>query len=201
VRKALGRRLAIEQPVAADIVAPLPDSGNSAALGFSEQSGIPLEYAYVRNHYVGRTFIQPTSAQRDTGVMIKLNVVREAVKGKRVVVIDDSIIRGTTSRSRVKLLREAGATEVHLRVSCPPTRFPCFYGIDFPTTTQLIAATRSVPEIARFIGVDSLGYLSEEGLRASLPGNSDRTCTACWSGSYPVPIDESFDKNMFEARV
>ena len=199
VRKALGRQLAAEHPVDADMVAPLPDSGNSSALGYSEASGIPMEYAYVRNHYVGRTFIQPTERLRDTAVKIKLNVVAEVVRGKRVIVVDDSIIRGTTSRSRVRLLRDAGAREVHLRISCPPTRFPCFYGIDFPTPDQLIAASRSVEEVASFIGVDSLGYLSEEGLLSCVSGRADRYCTACWSGRYPVPIDEGFDKLMFES--
>jgi amidophosphoribosyltransferase len=197
VRKALGRRLAIEHPAQADMVVPLPDSGNSAALGYSEQSGTPLEYAYVRNHYVGRTFIQPTTDQRDVGVKIKLNVVADVVRGKRVVVVDDSIIRGTTSRSRVKLLREAGAKEIHLRISCPPTRHPCFYGIDFPSPQQLIAASRSVEEITRFVGADSLGYLSEEGM-LGVVGGPEHFCSACWSGRYPTPVDQGFDKMMFE---
>jgi amidophosphoribosyltransferase len=198
VRKALGRRLAIEHPVAADLVAPIPDSGNSAALGYSEQSGIRLEQAYVRNHYVGRTFIQPSSGQRDIGVKIKLNALKDVVRGRRVIVVDDSIIRGTTSRSRVKLLREAGAKEVHLRISCPPTRHPCFYGIDFPTHGQLIASAKSVEQVAQFIGADSLGYLSLEGLRACVSGAAERYCTACWSGHYPVPPQAGFDKLMFE---
>lgn len=194
VRKALGRRLAVEHPVEADIVAPLPDSGNSAALGYSEQSGIPMDYAYVRNHYVGRTFIQPSA--RDIGVRIKLNVVADVVRDRRVIVVDDSVIRGTTSRSRVKLLRDSGAREVHLRISCPPTRHPCYYGIDFPTATQLIAAEKSVEEIAAFVGCDTLGYLSEAGLLEATAGVTG--CTACWTGRYPVALQESFDKMMFE---
>lgn len=198
VRKKLGRRLAIEHPIEADIVVPLPDSGNSAALGFSEQSGIPLDYGFVRNHYVGRTFIQPTDALRSNGVQIKLNVVRSAVAGKRVVVVDDSIIRGTTSRSRVQILREAGAKEVHMRVSCPPTKHACFYGIDFPTKTQLIAANMTVPEIAKFIGVDSLGYLSLDGMLQCVRGDAKGYCHACWTGEYRVPITDDFKKHMFE---
>jgi amidophosphoribosyltransferase len=197
VRKALGRQLAREHPADADIVVPLPDSGTAAALGFSGESGLPLELALVRNHYVGRTFIQPTEDQRHAGVHLKLNAVRRAVEGRRIVLVDDSIIRGTTSRSRVKMLREAGAREIHLRISCPPTRHPCFYGIDFPTPGELIAARMSVAEIRRHVGVDSLGYLSLEGMLSVLKDGGG-FCTACWSGKYPVPVEDEFRKDQFE---
>jgi amidophosphoribosyltransferase len=193
----VGRRLAIEHPVAADLVIPIPDSGVFAALGYSQESGIPYGIGVIRNHYVGRTFIQPVQGVRDLKVRIKFNPVREVVAGKRLVVVDDSIVRGTTLRARVKSLRDAGAREIHLRISCPPTRFSCFYGIDFPTRGELIANTMSLEEIRRYLGADTLGYVSLEGLQGaeSRPGDY---CTACWSGSYPVPYGEEGDKFAIE---
>ncbi len=187
VRVRLGRRLAREHPADADLVTSVPDSGNSAALGFALESGIPQDRALIKNHYVGRTFILPDQNRRDLMVRLKINAVREVVDGKRVVVVDDSIIRGTTSHSRMKTLREAGAKEIHVRISCPPTRHPCFFGVDFPTKTELIAATQSPAEIARFLGVDSLGYLSEEGLLDAVSGARNSYCLACFNGDYPVP--------------
>ncbi len=198
IRKAQGRELAKEHPLKADLVIPIPDSGNSTALGFAEESGMPFEMGVVRNHYVGRTFIQPSPYIRDLGVRIKLNPVREVLKGKRVVIIEDSIVRGTTSRTRIKALREAGAKEIHMRVSCPPLRHPCFYGIDFPTKEELIAATRSVKEIAEFVGLDSLGYLSLEGLFKAMPLPRKEFCTACFNGDYPIPIPKKVGKYALE---
>ena len=190
VRHRLGRRLAEEHPVEADFVTPVPDSGLYAAQGYAERAGLPYIQAYVRNHYVGRTFIQPTQAQRVSNVELKLAVVRELVRGKRVVVVDDSIIRGTTSRSRIRLLRDSGAKEVHVRISCPPTAHPCYYGIDFPSPGELIASSSTVDEIRRHIGADTLGYLSLPGLLSSVSGPEKHYCTACWSGDYRVtPTD------------
>ncbi len=188
VRRQLGEMLAKEHPVDADIVVPIPDSGTSAALGFAQASGIPLEFGVIRNHYVGRTFIQPLQSIRDLGVKVKFNLLREVVRGKRVVIVDDSIVRGTTSRVRVKTFREAGAKEVHMRISCPPHRFPCFYGIDFPSGKELIANRCSFKKIMEYLDVDSLGYLSLEGMFASVGGEADRYCAACFSGSYPTKI-------------
>jgi len=196
VRKELGRELAREYPVGADIVIGVPDSGSSAALGFSEESGIPLEMGYIRNHYVGRTFIAPLQSDRDIKVRVKLNVMPEVVAGKRVVIVDDSIVRGTTTFSRVAELKRAGAKEVHVRISCPPTRFPCFYGVDFHAHEQLIAARHTIDEIAQFLNVDSLGYLSLEGLQKVCGGTP--YCCACYTGSYPVPLEERVDKTMME---
>lgn len=190
IRKNLGRELAKESPVEADIVVPMPDSGNCAALGFSEMSGIPFEMGFIRNHYVGRTFIQPSQPVRDLGVKIKINPVRDVIKGKRVVVIEDSIVRGTTSRTRMQNLREAGAKEVHMRVSCPPHRNPCFYGIDFPTREELIASSHSIEEIRKYLGLDSLGYLSMEGMIKSMPFAKSKFCLSCFDGNYPVPCIE-----------
>jgi amidophosphoribosyltransferase len=190
IRKNLGRELAKESPVDADIVVPMPDSGNCAALGFFEVSGIPFEMGFIRNHYVGRTFIQPSQPVRDLGVKIKINPVRDVIKGKRVVVIEDSIVRGTTSRTRMKNLREAGAKEVHMRVSCPPHRYPCFYGIDFPTREELIASSHSTEEIRKYLGLDSLGYLSMEGMIKSMPFRKNEFCLSCFDGNYPVPCRE-----------
>jgi amidophosphoribosyltransferase len=190
VRKNLGRELAKESPVDADIVVPIPDSGNCAALGFAEVSGIPFEMGIMRNHYVGRMFIQPSQHVRDLGVKIKLNPVHEVIKGKRVVVIEDSIVRGTTSRVRMMNLREAGAKEVHMRVSCPPHRYPCFYGIDFPTREELIASSHSIEEIRRYLDLDSLGYLSMEGMIKSMPFGKKEFCLSCFDGNYPVPCRE-----------
>ncbi|MBI4575211.1 MAG: amidophosphoribosyltransferase [Planctomycetes bacterium] len=201
VRKLLGRRLAREHPVAADAVIAIPDSGNSAALGYSLESGIPLEVGFMRNHYVGRTFIQPSPDERSRSVDLKLNVIESSVQGKRVVVVDDSIIRGNTSRRRVARLRAAGAREVHMRISCPPTVSPCHYGIDFTSTTELIASTRSVEAIARVIGVDSLGYLSLEGMRSCVGGPQGSYCTACWTREYPVAVPQDLDRHALEARM
>lgn len=198
VRQNLGRQLAREHPVEADIVIPVPDSGNSAALGFSLESGIPFEFGMTRNHYIGRTFIQPTQAVRDFKVKVKFNPIRDVLKGKRVVLVDDSIIRGTTSKARVKSLLDMGAKEVHLRVSCPPSRNPCFYGIDFPTQKELIASTHSVEEIQKFLGVTSLGYLSLEGLLSAVKGPKEHYCTACFSGKYPVDFGGEGDKYSLE---
>lgn len=196
-RKRLGHLLAREYPIDADLVMPFPDSGNYAALGFTEESGLPLEMGVIRNHYVGRTFIQPTQAMRDFAVKVKLNPVKELLKGKRIIIIEDSIIRGTTSKTRIKALREAGAREIHMLVSCPPHRFPCPYGIDFSTKGELIAATHSVKEIQRFIGLDSLGYLSVEGLLEGT-GTANNYCLACFTGNYPVHYDKTFSKYCFE---
>ncbi len=190
VREKFGRQLAIEQPApGADIVIPVPDSGNSAALGFSQQSGIPLEAGIIRNHYVGRTFIQPSQGIRDFKVRVKFNLVKEVLKGKSVVVVDDSIVRGTTSKMRVKSLRQAGAKEVHLRISCPPHRFPCAYGIDFPTREELIANRYSDEEIRKYLECDSVGYLSLEGMLKCVSYAKENYCTACWSGNYPIPFE------------
>jgi amidophosphoribosyltransferase len=189
-RQAFGRRLAKEHPVEADVVVAVPDSGMYPALGYAEESGIPFALGLVRNHYVGRTFIEPKQAIRHFGVKVKLNPVREVVDGKRVVMIDDSIVRGTTSRKIVKMLREAGAKEVHVRVSSPPTVNSCHYGIDTPTRSELIAANQSVDEIRRYIEADSLGYLSVEGMLDAFGRPQQATCTACFTGIYPVEIEE-----------
>jgi amidophosphoribosyltransferase len=186
VRQKLGAALAREHPVKADFVIPIPDSGFSAALGYSHESGIPLEQGVIRNHYVGRTFIQPHQDIRDLGVKVKFNVLRDVVRGRRVVIVDDSIVRGTTSKIRVKNFRDAGAKEVHMRISCPPHRFPCFYGIDFPTPKELIANRYSLKEIEAYLGVDSLGYLSLKGMLASVKCPKNRYCVACFTGEYPV---------------
>lgn len=186
-RRALGRQLAKEHPApTADFVFSVPDSSNSAALGFAEQSGIPLELALIRNHYVGRTFIQPTQSGRDAKVKVKYNAVREILEGKSVVMVDDSIVRGTTTKGLVSLIRAAGAREVHMRVSSPPITGPCYYGIDTPDREQLIAANNSVAEIARKIGVDSLGYISLDGMLQAVPNGPDGFCHACFSGQYPT---------------
>jgi amidophosphoribosyltransferase len=198
-RKELGRRLAMEQPVTADVVVPVPDSGVPAAVGFAESAGIPLEMGIIRNHYVGRTFIEPAQSIRHFGVKIKLNPCRAALAGKRVVLVDDSIVRGTTSRKIVKMVRDAGAAQVHLRISSPPTTHPCFYGIDTPDRQELIASSHSMEEIRRYVTADSVGYLSREGLRAALGASAEEAgaersnwCEACFSGDYPVifPRDE-----------
>jgi amidophosphoribosyltransferase len=188
-REELGRELAREAPVEADIVVPVPDSGVTAAVGYAAESGIPFRFGLIRNHYVGRTFIEPRQSVRDFGVRLKLNPVRSLLKGKRVVLIDDSIVRGTTSRKIVRMIRNAGATEVHMRISCPPTISPCFYGVDTPSKSQLIAANKSVEEIRAFIGADSLAYLSIEGLKKAC-GEGEKTsyCTACYTGKYPTEI-------------
>jgi amidophosphoribosyltransferase len=189
-RQGFGRRLAREHPAKADVVVPVPDSGMYAALGFAEESGIPFALGLVRNHYVGRTFIEPKQAIRHFGVKVKLNPVREVVGGKRVVLVDDSIVRGTTSRKIVKMIREAGAREVHVRISSPPTMNTCHYGIDTPTRGELIAANQSNEEIRRFIDADSLGYLSVEGMLEAFGRPQQATCTACFTGIYPVEVEE-----------
>ncbi|HEX7118522.1 MAG TPA: amidophosphoribosyltransferase [Longimicrobiales bacterium] len=186
-RRAFGRQLAREHPADADCVFSVPDSSNSAALGFAEESGIPFELGLIRNHYVGRTFIHPTQAGRDFRVRIKYNPVREVIAGKRVVVVDDSLVRGTTSRGLVSLIREAGAKEVHFRIASPPVKFPCYYGIDMPTREELIGATRSVEEIRERLGVDSLGYLSLDGMIGAVEEHGP-FCTACFSGDYPARL-------------
>jgi amidophosphoribosyltransferase len=188
-REELGRQLAREAPVEADIVVPVPDSGVTAAVGYAAESGIPFRFGLIRNHYVGRTFIEPSQSVRDFGVKLKLNPVRALLQGKRVVLIDDSIVRGTTSRKIVRMIRSAGAKEVHMRVSCPPTISPCFYGVDTPSKNQLIAANKSVEEIQAYIGADSLSYLSLEGLKKAC-GEGEKTsyCSACYTGSYPTTI-------------
>jgi amidophosphoribosyltransferase len=206
VRKEQGRQLAREHKVDADIVIPIPDSGVPAALGYAEESGIPFELGLIRNHYVGRTFIEPQQAIRHFGVKIKLNPVRELLKGKRVVVIDDSIVRGTTSRKIVKMIRNAGASEVHVRISSPPTSYPCYYGIDTPNRKELISSSHSLDEIRRYITADSLGYLSEEGLMKSVGGENASFCTACFTGGYPVKFprlgqDEEPQMALFEKEI
>jgi amidophosphoribosyltransferase len=186
-REALGRQLAKESPVEADIVVPVPDSGVPAAQGYSAESGIPSRMGLIRSHYVGRTFIEPEQQVRDFGVKLKLNPVRSLIQGKRVILIDDSIVRGTTSRKIVRMIRNAGATEVHMRISCPPTISPCFYGVDTPSKKQLIAANKSIEEIREYIGADSLAYLSLEGLKQACGEGLNTTyCTACYTGEYPT---------------
>jgi amidophosphoribosyltransferase len=186
-REGLGRQLAREAPAEADIVVPVPDSGVTAAMGYAAESGIPFRFGLIRNHYVGRTFIEPRQTVRDFGVRLKLNPVRSLLEGKRVVLIDDSIVRGTTSRKIVRMVRSAGAKAVHMRVSCPPTISPCFYGVDTPSKKELIAANKSVEEIRQFIGADSLSYLSLEGMkRACGDGEKTAYCTACYTGTYPT---------------
>lgn len=202
MRKAHGKCLAREAPVDADLVMPFPDSGTYAALGYSEESGIPFEMAMIRNHYVGRTFIQPTQSMRDFGVRIKLNPIKELLKGKDIIIIEDSIIRGTTVKTRVKALRKLGVKRVHMRVSCPPHRFPCYYGIDFSTRGELIASNKSIEELKNFLDLDSLNYLSLEGLLSStgFPDPEDNFCKACFDGCYPVEFDTKLSKNCLEKK-
>jgi amidophosphoribosyltransferase len=197
-RRALGRRLAREHPApSADLVFSVPDSSNSAALGFAEESGLSYELALIRNHYVGRTFIQPTQAGRDAKVKVKYNAVREVLEGKSVVMVDDSIVRGTTTRGLVALVRGAGAREVHMRVSSAPVTGPCYYGIDTPSREELIAANYTTDEIAQHLGVDSLGYLSLDGMLSSVPSGPEGFCHACFSGDYPTPPPTDPDKLRF----
>ena len=188
-RKRMGKTLAREQPADADLVVPVPDSGLCAALGYSEESGIPFELGLVRNHYIGRTFIEPRQSIRHFGVKLKLNVVGSLVRGKRVILVDDSIVRGTTSRKIVSMVREAGAAEVHVRISCPPTVGPCYYGVDTPTRSELIAANQSVADICRFIRADSLGYLSLDGLEKAVAADGS-FCTACYTNDYPLEVEK-----------
>jgi amidophosphoribosyltransferase len=187
-RENLGRLLAREAPIAADVVVPVPDSGVSSAIGFSAESGIPYRQALIRNHYVGRTFIEPSQAIRDFGVKLKLNPVRHLLEGRRVVLVDDSIVRGTTSRKIVRMVRGAGAREVHLRISCPPTISPCYYGVDTPNSAELIAANHSIEEIRRFVEADTLAYLSLEGLHDAVEDTQGHYCYACYTGNYPTGL-------------
>ncbi len=189
-RKRMGRALAEDQPVEADLVVPVPDSGVAAALGYAEAAGLPFELGLIRSHYVGRTFIEPAQSIRHFGVRLKLHPVQSLLEGKRVVVIDDSIVRGTTSRKIVKMIRDAGAKEVHLRISSPPTSWPCFYGIDTPTREELIAAHNTVDEVNEYVTADSLGYLSLDGLKRAV-GGEEGFCSACFSGRYPVPVADN----------
>src|SRR5438445_3847117 len=201
-RKELGRQLARESGVPADIVIPVPDSGLPAAIGYAEEAGLPFEMGLIRNHYVGRTFIEPSSSIRNFGVKVKLNALREVLAGKRVIVVDDSIVRGTTSRKLVHMIRQAGASEVHMRISSPPTTHPCFYGIDTPTRGELIASSHSVPEIREYLGADSLAYLSVPGLYAFTAKRAS-FCDACFTGNYPIPPGEETpvrQLHLFEAR-
>jgi len=205
-RKKVGRQLASEHPVDADVVIPVPDSGTSAAIGYAEKSGIPFDMGLVRSHYVGRTFISPDQKLRELEVKLKLAVVNEVVAGKRIVVVDDSIVRGTTTRGKIRTLRLAGAKEIHMRVSCPPIRFPCFYGVDFPTKEELLANNRDLEQIKHFLEVDSVGYISLEGMLSCAALPAENYCTACWSGEYRIPIDvavnkftmERYQMNMFD---
>ncbi|MGA2093186.1 MAG: amidophosphoribosyltransferase [Sedimentisphaerales bacterium] len=197
-RKKLGRQLAIEHPVEADVVIPIPDSGTSAAIGFAEKSGIPFDMGMVRSHYIGRTFISPDQKLREADVKIKLSPIKEVIKGKRIVVVDDSIVRGTTTKSKIKAFRDAGAREIHMRVSCPPIRFPCFYGIDFPTKEELIANNRTLEQIRDFLGVETLGYMSIDGLLSCAALPKDHYCTACWEGRYRIPVDIAVTKYALE---
>ena len=199
VRRKFGEELTREHPVDADFVVPVPDSGFSAALGYSQESGIPLEMGIIRNHYVGRTFIQPAQDTRDLGVRVKFNILKGVLKGKRIVIVDDSIVRGTTSRIRVRNLRKAGVKEVHLRISCPAHRFPCFYGIDFHHSSELIANRyESIEKIREYLDVDSLGYLSLDGMLKCLKHPKDYYCTACWTGNYPVKAEKKQGKFSLE---
>jgi amidophosphoribosyltransferase len=184
----MGKQLAIEQPVDADLVVPVPDSGVPAAIGYSSQSGLPFRFGLVRNHYIGRTFIEPKQSIRSFGVRIKLNPVRDLIEGKRIILIDDSIVRGTTSKKIVRMVREAGAKEIHVRISCPPTISPCYYGVDTPNKSELIAANNSIEGIRDFIEADSLGYLSLEGMLEATGLNPDESCVACWNEKYPTRI-------------
>jgi amidophosphoribosyltransferase len=204
-RLLLGRQLAREQPADADVVVPVPDSGMGAALGYAQESGLPFEWGLIRNHYVGRTFIEPKQSIRSVGVKVKLNPVRAVLEGRRVVLVDDSIVRGTTSRKIVRMVRAAGAREVHVRVSSPPTTGPCHYGIDTPLKSELIASNHSLEEIRQYIEATSVGYLSHEGLlRAVADAGGERHCTACFSGRYPVAVSQPDDwqlKLLFDSRV
>jgi amidophosphoribosyltransferase len=200
VRKEMGRQLAREHRVKADLIIPVPDSGVCAAMGYSEESGIPFEMAFIRNHYVGRSFLQPTQLIRDFDVRVKLNLIASLVKDKRVVIVDDSIVRGTTCKARVKTLKEAGAKEVHVTVSCPPHQHPCVYGIDFPDRSKLMAANHSVDEIRRYLNADSLHYLSQDGMVKATGKPAESFCMACYDGKYPVPFDPVLDKHIIERR-
>jgi len=197
-RKKLGRRLAIEHPADGDVVIPVPDSGTAAAIGYSEQSKLPFDMGLIKSHYVGRTFLAPSQELRELAVKLKLAVVKEAVKGKRIIVVDDSIVRGTTTRGKIRTLRDAGAKEIHMRASCPPIRFPCFYGVDFPTKEELLANNRDLKQIKEFLEVDSIGYISLEGMLSCAVLPADHYCTACWDGKYRIPVDIAMNKFAME---
>lgn len=197
----MGRQLAREHAIEADMVVPVPDSGNYAALGYSLESGIPYHMAFVRNHYVGRSFLQPSQTTRSLDVRVKLNLVPDLVKGKRVIIVDDSIVRGTTSQSRIKILKEAGAEAVHVLISCPPHKFSCVYGIDFPDRSKLLAANASPEEICRHLGADSIGYLSQEGMVKATNQPEEAFCMACYNGDYPVAYESNVDKEIIERRT
>ncbi|MCK5407056.1 MAG: amidophosphoribosyltransferase, partial [Candidatus Krumholzibacteria bacterium] len=199
IRRRLGHVLADNHPVDADIVISVPDSSNTSTLGFAQESGIPFELGLIRNHYVGRTFIQPSQSLRDGTVRLKFNTVDGVLKGQRVVMVDDSIVRGSTMRKLVKMLRNAGAKEVHLRIASPPIRFPCFYGIDMPSLDELIASSNTIEEIKEYLGVESLEYLTLEDLRSCVD-DPDNFCYACFSGEYPVPLSPDLNKSVFERR-
>jgi amidophosphoribosyltransferase len=198
VRKEFGRVLAREAPADADLVVAVPNCARCAALGYHEESGIPIGRGFTTNHYVGRSFIQPTQAIRDLTVRLKLNPIRSVVRGKRLVVVEDSVVRGTTTRGKIQALREAGVREIHLRIASPPIRHPCFYGIDFPEREKLIAHQRSVEEIRRYLGVDTLAYLSLDGMLSAVGAARPHYCNACFSGNYPIPVDDTFRKDVFE---
>lgn len=197
-RKKLGRQLAMEHPVSADVVIPVPDSGTPAAIGFAQQSNLPFEMGLVRSHYIGRTFIAPNQNARETAVKLKLAVIGEVVNNKRVIVVDDSVVRGTTTRGKVRAIRQAGAKEIHLRISCPPLKHPCFYGVDFPTKEELLASGRNLQQITEFLEVDSIGYLSLDGLLNCAVLPADHYCTACWCGKYKLPVDIPLNKFAME---
>ena len=199
-RKEMGRALAREAPVDADLVIPVPNCARCAAMGYHEESGIPMGRGFTTNHYVGRSFIQPTQSVRDLTVRMKLNPIRASVAGKRLIVVEDSIVRGTTTRGKMESLRKAGAREIHLRAASPPITDPCYYGIDFPSREELIAHQRSVEQIRAYLGVDSLAYLSLEGMLAAVPIENAHFCHACFTGEYPIPIDPGFEKDVFEKR-
>jgi amidophosphoribosyltransferase len=200
IRRGLGKQLAEESHVDADVVIPVPDSGVSAAIGYAEGAGVKYDMGLIRNHYIGRTFIEPSQSIRDFGVKIKLNPVKGIIKDKRVVVVDDSIVRGTTSRKIIKMIRNAGAKEIHYRISSPPIYNPCFYGMDFPTKTELIANSHNMEEIKKYLRVDSLAYLSMEGLIKAVGGKKEKYCMACFDGDYPVAFNEDQTKLMFETK-
>jgi len=197
----MGRQLAREFPIEADLVMPVPDSGNYAALGYGLESGVPFEMGFVRNHYVGRSFLQPSQSIRDVNVRVKLNLISDLVRDKRVIIVDDSIVRGTTCRMRVSSLKQAGAKEVHVLVSCPPHQHPCVYGIDFPDRAKLLASNYTLDEIRKYLCADSLGYLSLEGMVAAVGGNKSHFCLACFNGDYPVAYNPQFEKNIMERRL
>jgi amidophosphoribosyltransferase len=198
VRQNMGRQLARESAVPADYIMPMPDSGRSAALGYARESGVPFEEGIVPNRFVGRTFILPEQGARDRAVAAKLNIIPDLVEGKRVIIVEDSVVRGTTTRSKMRAIRQAGAKEIHLRVSCPPIRHPCFYGIDFPTSEELVAHNRTVEEVCKFLEADTLAYLSLEGMLSCMKHSKQHYCTACWSGQYKIPIDQPQSKFSFE---